>query len=79
MIQIFREMLEQALALDLRLTAARNIKFLSILNPNAHPRVHFFLSQKTSEGGNVEADGILKSGDLTFFKMSATFSPEELF
>lgn len=75
MLQITKEMLERLCGRPTRLTEARNIKFMSILNPNENKTVRFELSYRTDDNGRwlVESALLDPGGTKVFFKMKGTF------
>lgn len=76
MMQITKEMLERQLGRATRLASARNIKFLSVLNPEENKTVRFGLRvlSETPEQIGVEAQLSSADGSLVFFKIKASFS-----
>ncbi len=75
MIQITKELLEQALGRETRLVTARNLKFLTILNPNENKIIHSELIYDVEESGRISVENCLRipDGGTVFFKMKGTF------
>jgi 3-hydroxyacyl-[acyl-carrier-protein] dehydratase len=75
MMQITKELLEQALGCETRLVAARNLKFLTILNPNENKIIRSELKYHREESGNIEVENCLLDSvnGTVFFKMKGTF------
>ena len=73
MVQIIKEIAERELNRKLVMTAASNIKFLSVINPENNSEVNAEIAlAPASTAFDVEAK--LFFGDLTFFKIKAVFS-----
>ena len=72
LIQIGRDLLSDILNLHLRLQSAKNIKFLSIINPVINPRVYFHIDF-TEVNGLIQADIMIKFEETVFTKIRATF------
>lgn len=75
MLQITKEMLERVCGRITRLTEARNIKFMSILNPNENNTVRIELIYRSDENGQLLVESALLDTGSTkvFFKMKGTF------
>lgn len=75
MLQISKEILEQALGRETRLLSARNLKFLTILNPNENKIIRSELQYRADESGLIQLEGLLLEpvAGKTFFKMKGTF------
>jgi 3-hydroxyacyl-[acyl-carrier-protein] dehydratase len=73
MIQIIKEIAEVYLNKKLFLESASTIKFLSMLNPEAHQRVSLEIEIRSVVDSGYEIDGKLYFGAITFFKMRADF------
>lgn len=75
MIQMTKEILEHLSGRDTRLSEARNIKFMSILDPNENKTVRMELSYRNDEDGRmlVECTLLDAGGAKVFFKMKGTF------
>lgn len=70
MMQLVKELLENALQRKLRLRSVGNIKFMSVINPLEHPEVDVIIRQKQAIGMDVEAEASIVTGDKVFFKMA---------
>lgn len=75
MMQITKELLEQALGCETRLVAARNLKFMTILNPNENKIIRSELNYRKDESGNILVENCLlgSTNGTVFFKMKGTF------
>lgn len=69
MMQIFKELLEKTTGQSLFLYQADTIKFLSMVDPRQTPNLTFSIDYTTTEG-YIKANGVLKSGNTTFLKIS---------
>jgi 3-hydroxyacyl-[acyl-carrier-protein] dehydratase len=75
MVQIIKEFTQDALGKKMRLTESDNIKFLSVIDPNQHPRTNVSLTI-ISSGHLAAVNASLSFGEVTFFKIKATFQSE---
>lgn len=75
MMQITKELLEETLNRETRLVAARNIKFLAIIDPNENKIIRLELSYSSDENGSLSVECTIRdaSGEKVFFKMKGTF------
>ena len=73
MIQMVKEIFEIHLEQSVSLTAASNIKFLSVINPEKDKDLNVEISFSESSR-NYEIDARLYFGEVTFFKIKGTFS-----
>ena len=75
MLQITKEMVERLCGRITRLTEARNIKFMSILDPNENNTVRIELIYRSDEDGQLLVESaLLDTGSAkVFFKMKGTF------
>lgn len=75
MMQMTKEILEQAIGRKMQLVSARNLKFLSIIDPNKNKTVRCELNYKITESGHTEAEARLLNPEdgAVFFKMKGTF------
>lgn len=69
MMQIFKELLEKANGQKLFMYQADSSKFLRMVDPHQTPRLNFVIDYTSTEG-YIKANGILKSEDATFLKLS---------
>ncbi|MCC6462177.1 MAG: hydroxymyristoyl-ACP dehydratase [Saprospiraceae bacterium] len=76
MVQMTKELLERSLGRPTQLATARNIKFLSVLNPEENKTVRFGLRvlSETPEQLGVEAKLSSPDGSVVFFKIKAHFN-----
>jgi 3-hydroxyacyl-[acyl-carrier-protein] dehydratase len=72
MLQIIKELTEQALGKSLLLTVASNIKFMAIINPNLNPTLSLLISI-TEEGDIVKIKNMSLFDETIALKLSATF------
>jgi 3-hydroxyacyl-[acyl-carrier-protein] dehydratase len=73
LLEIGKNLLAGFLQTQLILTTAKNIKFLSILNPQSTPTVHYRISFIKDEQGLIHAKINVENGDFTFAKISAVY------
>jgi|SRR5688500_13098253 len=71
MLQIVRELMEVNTSKELSITAADNIKFLSVINPIENNEVDVSITY-TEENGKYAINATLFAGTITFFKLKAT-------
>jgi 3-hydroxyacyl-[acyl-carrier-protein] dehydratase len=72
MMQIVRELVEQATNTSLMISAGDNIKFLHVIDPREHENVQVDIKFKRSSG-SYDISASIASGELTFFKFAGTF------
>lgn len=70
-----KELLEHAVGRETRLVSARNMKFMSILDPNENNIVRCELKSQADENGQLLVESLLAdpSGQKVFFKMKGIF------
>ncbi len=76
MLQIIKELTEQALGRSLLLTVASNIKFMAIINPDLNPTISLQISI-TEEGDIVKIKNSSSFDETIALKLSATFKDAE--
>ena len=72
MLQIIKELTEQAMGKSLLLTVASNIKFMAIINPNLNPTLSLLISI-TEDEGMVKIKNTSLFDETVALKLSATF------
>jgi 3-hydroxyacyl-[acyl-carrier-protein] dehydratase len=72
MMQTVQELLELMLQYKVVLKKAANMKFLNMIDPNAHPRVVTEIQYKLQED-EIKVTASLKYEALTFMKFQGTF------
>jgi 3-hydroxyacyl-[acyl-carrier-protein] dehydratase len=72
LLQIALELLNQYFKRSLRLTEAKNIKYLKVINPLENPEIEFNIKYKT-EAGSILADINIVAGQTLFTKINATY------
>ena len=72
MLQIIKELTEQAMGKSLLLTVASNIKFMAIINPNLNPNLSLLISI-TEDEGMVKIKNTSLFDETVALKLSATF------
>lgn len=70
MLQIVREIMEVNAGRELKITAADNMKFLSVINPEQNADVDVAINY-TEEGERFSINATLFAGTITFFKLKA--------
>jgi len=73
MLQIVREIMEVTASVPLRLTAAENMKFLSVINPVKDKEVDVAVAY-AQDDDRFAINATLFSGTVTFFKLKATLN-----
>lgn len=76
-VQMGKELVEDALQQELHISYVKNVKFLSILTPMQSASATFLLQKITSseDGKEVKAQIVVTSGDETKAKMSMVLQP----
>jgi len=69
MIQIFKELIEEASGYKLFLTDAGACKFLSMVDPIQTPNLNYTINYQLNEG-NCKANGVLKNETAIFLKLN---------
>ena len=72
MMQMVKEMTEVYIGKKIRLLKARELKFLSFINPAEQASIQMELSIKTTDDG-IKVDARLINGTILFFKFSGIF------
>ena len=73
MMQISREVLEEALGKPLAIVSADNMKFMAVIDPNKNNQVDVKVVY-THDGDSYIVNASLSSDNTTYFKMRATLS-----
>lgn len=69
MLQIIKELLESAIGQRVQLTRAGNVKFLTVLTPQAHAVVSVQLNFESSEGGILLSEATISAGTTRFIRL----------
>lgn len=72
MIQIIKELTEEATAKNLFLSVSSNIKFMAIINPERNPDLQLIIDI-SQENGAVKVKNITSFEDTVALKLNATF------
>lgn len=72
MIQIIKELTEEATGKDLFLAVSSNIKFMAIINPEINPDLQIVIDI-AEENGEVKVKNTTSFEDTVALKLSATF------
>ncbi len=72
MIQIIKELTEEATEKNLFLSVSSNIKFMAIINPESNPDLQIAIDI-TEESGEVKVKNITSFEDTIALKLNATF------
>lgn len=72
MIQIIKELTEEAVGRDLFLSVSSNIKFMAIINPEKNPDLQLTIDI-SEDNGEVKIKNITSFEDTVALKLSATF------
>lgn len=73
MMQMLKELLEQALQKETNLAAAAEMKFLAVINPRVNNRISASIKYTTGEDGTIKGIGCLFNNDIIHFRMKAVF------
>lgn len=71
-LQMVKEIVEFERSRKLKMSKLLTSKFLQLLNPLETPQVELMV-RLVEEGGTIQVQATGKSGDTTFFKMSAIY------
>jgi 3-hydroxyacyl-[acyl-carrier-protein] dehydratase len=71
MLQMIRELMEVHAEKELKIAAADNMKFLSVINPDQHGEIDALVNF-TEDAGSLSLNATLFAGTTTFFKLKAT-------
>lgn len=77
MMQIVKEVVELGQSRKYNLTSARNIKFLTVINPMEHNQIDVLVNYYENDVGSVIVNASMFSGSILFFKLNATLQPSE--
>ena len=69
MLQIIKELLESAIGQRVQLTRAGNVKFLTVLTPQAHPVVSAQLNFESSADGILLSEATISAGTTRFIRL----------
>ncbi|WP_026450845.1 3-hydroxyacyl-ACP dehydratase [Aequorivita capsosiphonis] len=72
MIQIIKELTEEATAKNLFLSVSSNIKFMAIINPEVNPDLKLVIDI-TEESGEVKVKNVTSFEEIVALKLNATF------
>jgi len=72
MMQIVKELAEEATGKKLFLSNAAQCKFLSMVDPQKTPELMVAIDYQQPGENTVAINAVLKSGEATFFKMNAS-------
>ena len=72
MMQIIREIMEVVIEKSMSLTAADNMKFLSVINPEQNTEVDVSVTYTQETPQQFLVNATLFAGTVTFFKLKAT-------
>jgi len=72
MIQIIKELTEEATGKNLFLSVSSNIKFMAVINPETNPDLQLKIDI-TEESGEVKVKNITSFEDTVALKLNATF------
>jgi len=73
MLQIVKEVLEDALNDTLRLKKADHLKFMSLIEPGNNQTVQLEITYRETEGSDIFATARLSAGEIVCFKLQGTF------
>jgi 3-hydroxyacyl-[acyl-carrier-protein] dehydratase len=73
MVQLVKDVLEEALHMPILLKKAGNIKFINMITPANNPTAKLTISYKLTDDGNINVNANLFSGEVTCFKLQAVY------
>jgi len=73
MLQLIKDVLEDAIQKPLQLVKAEQLKFITMLVPSNEQELVLDISCKILEGGNIKVNAKLTLGDITCFKFQGSF------
>ncbi|MBS1524673.1 MAG: hypothetical protein JST19_03425 [Bacteroidetes bacterium] len=73
MLQIVKEVLEDALQTPLRLKKADRLKFMSLVEPSRAEEVQLEIGYRMQHDGGIHVSGKLSAGETACFKFQGTF------
>ncbi len=77
MMQMVKEVLEQALAKPTRLTNADNLKFLTVIDPRENNIIQAEIKYVVGEDGGIKVGASLLNEGVIYFKMVGVFVMKE--
>ncbi|HJP62956.1 MAG TPA: hypothetical protein VJ844_05910 [Mucilaginibacter sp.] len=72
-LQVVKEVLEDALNDTLRLKKADHLKFMSLIEPENNQTVQLEITYRETEEGGIFATAKLSAGEIVCFKLQGTF------
>jgi 3-hydroxyacyl-[acyl-carrier-protein] dehydratase len=75
-VQMVKELVEKALKVSVKLTESDNIKFLSMINPQAHARLEISMVIRPAGVHRFSVNAAIGSGELVFLKFKGKFESE---
>ena len=76
MLQMVKDVLEEALITSLRLKKAEHLKFIAMIDPGKTHSVHLGMSYKFIDEDSVNVGAKLITGEVVCFKFQGTFIKE---
>jgi 3-hydroxyacyl-[acyl-carrier-protein] dehydratase len=73
MLQLVKDVLEEALHMPIRLKKAGNIKFINMITPASNPTAKLTISYKITNDGSISVNASLLTGEVTCFKLQAVY------
>ncbi len=73
MVQMLREVLQQAQGCQLAMQKGSNIKFISVIVPDRHKLLTFQIQTKQADDGMLSVNSTLFAGEVASMKFSATY------
>ncbi|MCJ1806686.1 MULTISPECIES: 3-hydroxyacyl-ACP dehydratase [Flavobacterium] len=73
MMQIIKELLEEILHTELRMTASSNVKFMAIINPETNPELVLELDLSGDLDTEIKVKNTTKFGDTVALKLTNTY------
>jgi 3-hydroxyacyl-[acyl-carrier-protein] dehydratase len=75
MLQMIKDVFESARKTRYRITDARSIKFLAVLNPAEQSTVDALIRYTEDPSGGIHLEGSLSSDSVVYFKLIAALRP----
>lgn len=73
MVQLVKDVLEEALNMPLLLKKAGHIKFINMITPADNPTARLTISYRTTDSNSISVAANLLAADVTCFKLQAVY------
>jgi 3-hydroxyacyl-[acyl-carrier-protein] dehydratase len=72
-LQLVKDVLEEALHMPILLKKAGNIKFINMITPANNPTAKLTISYKLTDDGSISVNANLLTAEVTCFKLQAVY------